>query len=321
MLRILFILTLFAAFNIYAKVSFDDYIVGLKKEAVEKGYPQDFVERAFTDVKYYKRAVSADKNQPESKITLDKYLASRVPDWKVNQALGFYHEHAELLKQVEKEFGVQARFIVALWGNESNFGKIMGKFPVVSALSTLAYEGRREAMFKKQLFAALDILQQGHISQNKFLGSWAGAMGQSQFMPSSFLAYANDFDKDGKKDIWGNKADVFASIANYLKSEGWDNSLTWGRQVKLPEDFDQTLGGLADEKMQAMSKWQDLGVRRYDGSALPNVDIKASLIMPDGPGGRVYLVYQNFHTLMKWNRSSYFGTAVGYLSDRIKKGS
>ena len=185
----------------------------------------------------------------------------------------------------------------------------------------MAYEGRRESMFRKQLYAALDILRQEHISQDEFLGSWAGAMGQSQFMPTSFLHYAYDFDGDGKKDIWNNPADVFASIANFLKTEGWDNNGTWGRQVRLNDGFDFSLTGLDKSKMHTLKKWQELGVRRYDGSALPSVDVKASLIMPDGEKGRIYLVYNNFHTLMGWNRSSYFGVAVGYLSDRIKKGS
>jgi membrane-bound lytic murein transglycosylase B len=320
MLRLFLMATMLLSQVSFAKVSFDEYVVLLKQEAIEKGYAPAFVEGAFADVEFYQRAVKADKNQPESKITLDTYLASRVPEWKVKQALDFYQQHAEVLAEVEKAFSVQARFIVALWGNESNFGKIQGKFPVISSLTTLAYEGRREVMFKKQLFAALDILRQGHIEKPAFLGSWAGAMGQSQFMPSSFLNYAYDFDEDGKKDIWTNKADVFASIANYLKSEGWDDSITWGRQVKLPKGFDLKLAGLGKTKKQALDQWQALGVRRFDGGDLPPNDMQASLIMPDGDKGRVYLVYENFHTLMRWNRSSYFGISVSYLSERIKKG-
>jgi membrane-bound lytic murein transglycosylase B len=222
---------------------------------------------------------------------------------------------------VERQYGVQARFIVALWANESNFGRYMGKYPVISSLATMAYEGRREDFFKKQLFAALTIVEQGHISHDDFLGSWAGAMGQSQFMPTTFLAYAVDFDGDGKKDIWANTADVFASIANFLKSEGWDDTLTWGRQVSLPKEFDMTLIGLSKQDRKTMLSWQELGVRRYDGEDLPALDLMSSLIAPDGPNGRIYLVYENFNTLMKWNRSSYFGAAIGYLSDRIKKGS
>lgn len=302
-----------------AKTSFADYVKQLKAEAKDKGYADDLIDTAFANIKFYKRSVKADKNQPEFKLPLDRYLATRVPDWKVKQAVKYYRQNQALLEDIAKKYGVQARFIVALWGNESNFGKIQGKYPIISALATLAYEGRREALFKKQLFAALEILKQGHISKDKFVGSWAGAMGQSQFMPTSFLTYAQDGDGDGKKDIWSNNADVFASIANYLKSEGWNDQLTWGRQVKIPAGFDIGLAGLNKDKMKPLPEWQALGVRRFDGSDLPTNNIPASLIMPDDEKGRIYLVYANFHTLMHWNRSTYFGTAVSYLSDRIKK--
>lgn len=302
------------------KPSFEEYVESLKSESLEKGFTADFIETVFKDVEFYKRAVKADKNQPERKITLDSYLTTRVPDWKVSQAIDYYQKNKKLLDEIGRVYDVQPRFIVALWGNESNFGRIQGNFPVVSALTTLAYEGRREALFKKQLFAAMTILNLGHISQEKFVGSWAGAMGQSQFMPTSFLTYAVDFDGDGKKDIWSSPADVFASIANYLKLEGWKGGYTWGRQVKIPSDFDLALSGLSKSKMQSLTQWQDLGVRRFDGSDLPNVDLSASLIMPDGEKGRIYLAYSNFHTLMRWNRSTYFGVSVSYLADRIKKG-
>lgn len=320
MLRILLASMAFIPFLLLAKPSFEEYVDQLKTEAVDKGFSETLVNAAFENLKYYQRAVKADKSQPEFKLTLDRYIQTRVPDWKVKQARKYFNENKALLEQVSAAYGVQSRFIVALWGNESNFGKIQGKFPVMSALVTLAYEGRREALFKKELFAALNILQQGHIESEQFLGSWAGAMGQSQFMPSSFLHYAVDFDGDGKKDIWNNKADVFASIANYLKSEGWDNSLTWGRQVRLPDGFEHGLAGLKKNKMKPLSEWQALGIRRFNGADLPNRDIPASLIMPDDEKGRVYLVYQNFHTLMKWNRSTYFGAAVSYLSEKIKQG-
>nr|WP_241737637.1 lytic murein transglycosylase [Neptunicella marina] len=303
-----------------AKPNFDDYVTELKQEALEKGFSQQVVDMAFADVKFHQRSVKADKNQPEFKLTLDRYLKSRLPDWKVKKAIKLYKENQQVLDDVAAKYGVQARFIVALWGNESNFGTYMGKFPVISALTTMAYEGRREAMFKKQLFAAIKILDEGHIDKDDFLGSWAGAMGQSQFMPTSFLAYAQDFDGDGKKNIWQNKADVFASIANYLKQVGWNNSQTWGRQVVIPEGFDLNLSGLNKSKMKSLLQWQELGVRRYDGSDLPVRDMQASLIMPDDEHGRIYLVYNNFHSLMNWNRSTYFGSAVGILADKIKAG-
>lgn len=299
---------------------FEQYKSQLKEEAVAAGFGRQFVENVFATIYYRATVVKADKNQPETKITLDKYLQTRVPDWKVEQAVKLLNEHQPLLTKIGQEYGVQPRFIVALWGNESNFGRIQGSYPVLSALASLAFEGRREALFKKQFMAALTILQEGHITLKDFNGSWAGAMGQSQFIPTSFLQYAVDYDGDGRKDIWGTPADVFASIANFLSSEGWLVDQTWGRQVSVSSDFNYALAGLDKTNFKPLSFWQEQGVRRFDGRDLPDVDINASLIMPDGQNGRIYLVYQNFHTLMKWNRSSYFGVSVSYLSERIKYG-
>jgi membrane-bound lytic murein transglycosylase B len=179
----------------------------------------------------------------------------------------------------------------------------------------MAYEGRREALFKKQLFAALTILEQGHIKAEEFIGSWAGAMGQVQFMPTSYLNYAVDYDGDGKKDIWNSYGDIFASAANYLKTEGWDDQQTWGRQVLLPADFDTQLAGIKQQK--TLQQWQELGIRRYNGQDLPKVDVNASVVIPDDARGRIYLAYNNYRVLMHWNRSYYFATAVSYLSERI----
>ncbi|MEC8230113.1 MAG: lytic murein transglycosylase [Pseudomonadota bacterium] len=304
--------------NAETEAAFANYVSALKSEAATKGFDPAIVNAAFADIRFRPTVVKSDKNQPERKITLDSYLATRVPDWKVNQAVTLYRENKTLLDNIAKEYGVQARFIVALWGNESNFGKIQGNYSVLSALASLAFEGRREKLFKDNFFAALKILNEGHADVTAFKGSWAGAMGQTQFMPVSFLNYAVDYDGDGKKDIWQTKADVFASIANYLSSEGWNDQGTWGRQVKLTRPV--KISGLSKANMKPLSFWRDQGVTRYDGRDLPNADVNASLIMPDGENGRVYLVYDNFHTLMKWNRSSYFGVSVGYLSERIKRG-
>jgi membrane-bound lytic murein transglycosylase B len=304
---------------------FSEYVKELRAEAEVKGFTAELLDPAFASIQMREKVVQADKNQPETKLTLDKYLSTRVPDWKVNQAVQKMQEHAELLDKIEKKYGVQKRFIVALWGNESNFGRIQGNHPVLSSLVSLAFDGRREVLFKKQFFAALTILSEGHVSIDNFTGSWAGAMGQSQFMPTSFLSYAVDGNGDGKKDIWSTPEDVFASIANFLSKAGWNDQQTWGRQVKLSERFDiNTLNkyaGLAKDKMQIMSAWNTLGVTRFDDTALPAVNVKASLILPDDATGRIYLAYNNFHTLMRWNRSLYFGVSVGYLADRISKGS
>ncbi|OKY25738.1 MULTISPECIES: lytic murein transglycosylase [Thalassotalea] len=310
--------------------NFVKYVELLKAEAQQKGFSTQLIEESFANVTFHKRAVKADRSQPEKVETLDTYLPKRVPDWKVNKARALYKENETVLRKINEQYGVQPRFIVALWGLETNFGKIMGNYNVISALSTLAFEGRREAFFKKELWAAMTILQQGHIEAANMKGSWAGAMGQNQFMPSSFLAYAVDGDGDGKKDIWGNKADVFASMANYLVQEGWNGNYTWGRQVLLPEGFDYSLaipkntGGRSNwlkawaKQEKPMAEWQALGIRRTDGTDLPKVDIKAALVFPDDKNGRVYLAYNNYKSLMHWNLSYYFVSSVGHLSDRIK---
>lgn len=200
---------------------FDEYLNKLRAEARDKGISEQVISAAFSDVEYKPRAVKADRNQPEKKLTLDEYIPRAVPEWKVKQAKQLYKEHYAELKRIGDEFGVQPRFIVALWGVESNFGKFTGNFRVIDALSTMAFEGRREEFFRKETMAALQILDEGHIELENFKGSWAGAMGQCQFMPSSFLRFAADGNGDGKKDIWQSEADVFASTANYLSKSGW----------------------------------------------------------------------------------------------------
>lgn len=309
---------------------FAKYVVQLKAEALAKGFSENLVNDSFAQVTFHKRAVTADRSQPENVETLDTYLPKRVPKWKVDKARALYKEHRVLLNQIGEKYQVQPRFIIALWGLETNFGKFTGGYNVISALATLAYEGRRETFFKKQLMAALTILDEGHISSENMKGSWAGAMGQNQFMPTSFLGYAVDGDGDGKKDIWQNQADVFSSMANYLQKEGWSDELTWGRQVKLPKSFDYTLAipkntgsrknwlKAWSETEKTLAQWQALGVRRTDGTNLPNVDIKAALVFPDDKNGRVYLAYDNYKSLMHWNLSYYFVSSVGHLSDRIK---
>ena len=244
-------------------------------------------------------------------------------------------KYKRLLDQIERNTGVSRYIVLAIWSMESSYGEAL-KDPsrlhyVPRALATLAYADRRRAKFARgQLIGALKIAQRGDVSLNGLTGSWAGAMGHTQFIPTSYQAYAIDGDGDGKKDIWQNQIDIFASMANYLKKEGWNDDLTWGRQVKLPENFDTSLAipkntGSRKNWLKAwektektLSQWQTLGVRRTDGTNLPNVGIKAALIFPDGENGRAYLAYDNYKSLMHWNLSYYFVSSVGHLSDRIK---
>jgi membrane-bound lytic murein transglycosylase B len=311
---------------------FAKYSKQLKKEALARGYDKKLVEQVFAGLKFHAKVVVADKGQPEFVETLDTYLPKRVNKQRIDMARKMYKTHQAELLQVEKKYGVPARFVVALWGLESAFGRITGNYSVPSALATLAYEGRREAFFKDEFFLALDILAEGHISLKDMKGSWAGAMGHTQFMPSSFMKYAQDGDGDGHKDIWTNRSDAFASIANYLKTEGWQQGVTWGRQVKLPDNFDFSLvipKGSKDRAQwlawwakseRTLSDWRKLGLTNIDGSALPAANLKAALVMPDDKEGRAYLAYHNYKTLMHWNRSYYFVSSVGYLADEISRG-
>lgn len=313
-------LTLACSHSVFAdnKVPFPEYVEQLKVEAKQKGISQPIIDQAFKNVTFKPRAVKADKNQPEKRQTLDEYLPKAVPDWKIAIAKRKLEENYPTLKRISEQYGVAPQYIVALWGVESSFGKIQGNYAVVDALATMSYEGRREEFFKNELMEALQILDEGHISVERMKGSWAGAMGQCQFMPSSFLTFAQDGNGDGKKDIWLNKADVFASTANYLKESGWQDGYSWGRQVKAPKGLDQNLIGREEEKAKKLSEWAALGIKDMNGGALPNVDIDAWLIEPDDENGRAYLIYNNYQVLMKWNRSHYFALSVSILADAIK---
>ncbi|MCW9033898.1 MAG: lytic murein transglycosylase [Rhodospirillales bacterium] len=295
---------------------YDTWKSELRVEALKKGISETIFDAAMKDVKPIKRVVELDRKQPEFTLTFQDYLQRVVPESRVKKARKKYAENKELLEEVGKKLGVQPRFLVAFWGIETDFGRHTGGFKVVDALVTLAFDGRRSAYFRKELFNALKILDQGHITVSNMMGSWAGAMGQCQFMPSSFLNFAIDYDGDGKKDIWKTKADVFGSAATYLSKSGWKADQTWGRAVKLPKGFDLSMAGIK-KKSQKISYWQSLGVRRMDGTDLPARDIKASIVLGDGKKGPAYMVYNNYRTILKWNRSTYFAIAVGTLADRI----
>ena len=295
--------------------SFTQWREGVRKEALSLGISAATFEAAFADVEPIPRIIELDRSQPEVTLSFAQYVERVVPESRVAKGRELLAEHRDLLEPIGREYGVPPRFIVALWGIETNFGQYLGGFPVVAALATLAYDGRRSAYFRQELLNALRILEDGHITTDAMMGSWAGAMGQSQFMPSSFVRYAVDHDGDGKRDIWGTQGDVFASAANYLAQAGWRAGETWGRHVALPAGFDHALTGL--EVKRTLAEWQALGLRRADGGDLPQAAISGSVVLPVGEGGPAYLVYDNYRTIMRWNRSFYFATSVGLLADGI----
>ena len=295
--------------------TFEEWRKGVRSEALGLGISAATFDAAFADIEPIPRVIELDRSQPEVTLTFDQYVERVVPESRVDKGRKLLTEHRELLEPIGRKYGVPPRFIVALWGIETNFGQYLGGFPVIGALATLAHDGRRSAYFRQELLHALRILEDGHITPDSMVGSWAGAMGQSQFMPSSFVNYAVDHDGDGRRDIWGTQGDVFASAANYLAQAGWHAGETWGRRVALPDNFDHALTGL--EVTKNLADWQALGLRRADGGALPQAAMSGSVVLPGGEGGPAYLVYDNYRTIMRWNRSFYFATSVGLLADGI----
>lgn len=294
---------------------FEIWLEELRREAIGQNIKAEILDATLAELKPIDRVIELDRQQPESVLTFDTYLQRVVTETRVRQGRKLLAKHAVLLRKVAAKYHVPPRFIVALWGMETDFGRLGGKFPVVGALATLAYEGRRGAFFRKELLDALYILNAGDVSPEHMLGSWAGAMGQTQFMPSTFRGYAVDFNRDGRRDVWNSLGDIFGSAANYLTQIGWNKSQTWGREVRLPAEFDLKWVGLEHQK--PLSEWRSLGVHSLGDSTLPRAPWNASLIQPAGAEGRAFLIYDNFRVLMQWNRSTYFATAVGMLADAL----
>ncbi len=319
LLLLLFALTSTAAAQENAKnQSFAIWLSDFKRDAVSQGISQNTLDDAFAETQPLERVLVLDRKQPESTLTLDEYLENVVSDKRISDGRKFYAANKSLLAKISAEYGVQARFIVALWGIETNYGSNTGGFSTIDSLATLAFDGRRSEFFRDELLNALKVLQSEHMSAGDMRGSWAGALGQCQFMPSSFLKYAVDYDHDGKHDIWHTQSDVFASIANYLSSVGWNGNASWGGRVKLPKKFDKTLTDIKTEK--TLQEWHKLGVRKLSGKALPSDSMKASVIMVgEGADAVPYIIYSNYKVLLQWNRSRYFATAVGTLADAIGK--
>ena len=298
-----------------------DYPVWLEKfkiRAEKSGISKKTIDETLNQVKIIPRVVELDRNQPEFRLTLSQYLNNVVSKKRTQKGISKIRENWILLENVSKKYKVQPRFIIALWGIETDYGRISGGFPVIDSLVTLAYDGRRGRYFSKELLNALKIIDEGHISYEEMKGSWAGAMGQTQFMPSSFLSYAEDYNNDGKKDIWKTKEDALASAANYLSKLKWDNNETWGREVVVNDNFYLTDEELTLKNKKKINEWQMLGVRRIDGTDLPKNNIEGYLIkINDNNKTRYFLVYKNFKKILKWNTSNYFAIAVGILSDSI----
>ena len=295
--------------------AFQAWLAALRAEAAAEGISALTLDRALAGVEPLARIIELDRRQPEFTQTFWRYMDQRVTDQRIETGRALLAEHEELFREVGQRYGVQPRFLAAFWGLESNYGSYTGDYPVIDALVTLAYDKRRGEFFRGQLLDALKILDQGHIPADRMMGSWAGAMGHVQFIPSTFRHYAVDQDGDGRRDIWGSLPDALGSAANFLSQIGWNRTGTWGREVRLPDDFAWEQAGL--DRRKALSEWQALGLRRMDGRDLPAVDVEASLVMPGGYRGPAFLVYNNFRVILNWNRSITYAIAVGHLADRL----
>jgi membrane-bound lytic murein transglycosylase B len=294
---------------------FAAFVSGLKRDARAAGISATVLERAFAGVRANPRVIELDQHQPEFTLTWAQYRARIVSDTRVARGRELYARHRALLDRVAARYGVPPGVIMGIWGLESNYGQSTGGFNVIEALATLAWEGRRAAFFRSELMDALRILQSGDITPQQMTGSYAGAMGQTQFMPDSFLKYAVDFSGTGRRDIWNDLGCVFASTANYLAREGWQRGLPWGEIARLPESFDPALAGR--EHRRTLAEWQRLGVGRTGAMPLPPATL-AAVLLPGGAGGEAFLAYHpSFRAIYRYNPSDFYCISVGLIGDLV----
>lgn len=297
-----------------ATQNWDAWVAQVRQEALADGIKPTVFDEAFQGINEPSRQIKGlARSQPEHRLSYYKYRNSRVDSYRIAIGRKKFKEYHELLESIGQNFGVDPCFVMAFWGLETSYGSYMGNFPVIKSLATLAYDSNRPDFFRKQLFIALKILNDGHVSLAHFKGEWAGASGHPQFLPSSWVEYAVDYDGDGHKDIWDSKPDALASIANYMKKNGWQTGEPWAVLVQLPPHFDKALEGKATVK--PVREWNALGVRTEQGQPLPYPDLIASIVQPEG--GPVFLAYPNYKMILRYNNSIYYAGAIGYLADSI----
>ncbi len=294
--------------------AFDAWVASFKGRAAAQGVSQGVIERAFRDVGYLPDVIKKDRNQTEFKRTLEDYIAIAASDERIRMGKTALSRHGSTLSAVESRYGVEAEVVTAIWGLESKYGTRRGDIPVISSLSTLAFDGRRGAFMEKQLIAALKILQRGDTTPEKMVGSWAGAMGHTQFIPTSYQAFAVDFTGDGRRDIWSDDpSDSLASTAAYLQRNGWRRGQPWGVEVQLPAGFSGPTGRGSKRSPDA---WAASGVRDMNGRQVPNHG-SAAILAPDGLSGPAFMVFNNFNVILRYNNAESYGIGVGHLSDRL----
>ncbi|NYS23372.1 lytic murein transglycosylase [Rhodobacteraceae bacterium 2376] len=298
--------------------AFDAWLAAFRPRARSRGISEATLDRALSSAGYLPGVIERDRNQAEFRRTLEDYLALVASEARVSEGRAAARQHASLLSEIESRYGVESHIIAAIWGVESRYGQRRGDIPVISATATLAFDGRRGQMFENQLMAALRIIQNGDTSPANMVGSWAGAMGHTQFIPTTFAEYAVDFRGTGQRDIWSDDpTDALASAAAYLSRMGWRRGQPWGFEVRLPEGFPTS--ALGRSSTRSRSDWAGMGVVRADGSALPDHG-PASIIAPMGVGTPAFMTFANFTTITRYNNSESYVIGVGYLADRIRGG-
>ncbi len=295
--------------------SFAGFLAGLRAEARRAGISAATLDRALAGLAPNAKVLERDRHQPEFTMTWAQYRALLITDKRIDAGRAAVRDNRVLLSAVQGRFAVGPAVVTGIWGLESSFGAQTGDFHVVDALATLAWDGRRAGFFRPELMAALKILDHGDVTPERMTGSYAGAMGQPQFMPTSFLRYAVDFEGDGRRDIWTNRADVLASIANYLAQSGWRPGETWGQAVTLPAGFDTNATGR--EARRPLADWARQGVRPVEGRWRSTAETSAAVLLPDGAGGEAFVVYPNFAAIRRYNPSDFYALAVGLLGDTL----
>ena len=295
--------------------SFEDFLSNVRQIAIEQGVSKSTIDKAFFELSPNLDILEADGKQAEFSQNFWHYINKRVNQTRLNNGYDTLKQNTSLLNTVSQKYGVPDYILVSFLGLESNYGTYTGKLSLIQSLATLAFDPRRSDFFTRELVTLLKLIDKGKIPIDA-KGSWAGAMGAIQFMPSNVLTYGVDADKDGDIDLWNSKDDIYASAANFLKHLGWNKGEKWGREVTIPKNFDYRLTGLQNKKK--VTEWGSLGIRQANGSALPNSSMEGSLIVPMGHRGPAFLVYQNFRVILDWNRSQLYALSVGYLADRIK---
>ena len=293
---------------------FRQWIDGFRPRALAAGITPQTFDRAFRDATFLENVIANDRRQAEFVRPIWDYLDSAVSEDRVATGRAMLREHRAILDQIEARHGVEREVVVAIWGLESSFGRIRGSTPIISAMATLAYEGRRQEFFETQLLGALRILQSGDTTPDRMVGSWAGAMGHTQFIPTSYLAYAVDFTGDGRRDIWSdNPADALASAANYLARHGWTRGQPWGVEVTVPSGFDARAAG----QSRSVAQWRSAGLQLAGGGAIPDHG-QATLMFPAGVRGPALLVFSNFGVIKRYNNADAYAIAIGHLADRLR---